>query len=60
MNLIVIKTIFCLMLMIVLLIMAFITKDVVNSQLFASLGIVIGASVYKLVSTQNITSNEKN
>jgi hypothetical protein len=42
MNLIVIKIFFCLVLMIAFLIMAFITKDISNSQLFASLGIITG------------------
>lgn len=53
MNLIVIKTSVCLILMIAFLIMAFITKNVVNSQLFASLGIITGALTLKFLSTKN-------
>ena len=59
MMLIVIKTSLCLVLMIAFLIMAFVTKDVVNSQLFASLGIITGAYASKFVSTQNTTTDEK-
>ena len=40
-----IKTYFCLALMIGLIVMALITKDVINSKLFASLGIITGAFV---------------
>lgn len=50
MNLILIKAIFCLALMIVYLIMASIIKDVVNSQLLASLAIITGAFTVKYLS----------
>ena len=60
MNLIVIKTILCLVSAIAFLIMAFITKDVVNNQLFASLGIITLAYASKFVSTKNTTTDEKN
>ncbi|WP_185964778.1 hypothetical protein [Flavobacterium franklandianum] len=53
MNLIVLKTSFCLILMIAFLIMAFITKDVVNSQLFAILVIIIGALASKHLLPKN-------
>ncbi len=59
MNLTEIKSIFYLVLMIAFLIMAFTTKDIVNRQLFASLGIITGAFVTKSLSTQNTTTNEK-
>jgi hypothetical protein len=53
MNLIVIKTSFCLVLMIAFLIIAFITKDVVNSQLLVALVILIGAVASKNLSSKN-------
>jgi hypothetical protein len=39
--------------------MAFFTKDVLNSQLFASIGIVAGALHTKFMSNQNINIDEK-
>ena len=54
-----IKTTICLVIMIVFGMMAFLTKDVLNSQLFASLGIIAGALLSKLMSTQNINIDEK-
>lgn len=59
MNLTVIKPSLCLILMIAFLIMAFITKDVVNSHLFTSLGIVTGTFASKFASNQNTTTDEK-
>lgn len=59
MNLFVIKTFFCLIFMIALVIMAFITKDIVYSQLFSSLGIIIVALTSKLVSTPKNRTDEK-
>jgi len=59
MNLIVIKTRICFILMIAVLIMAFIPKDVINSQVFASLGIITVAFVFKIMSTQHVTTDEK-
>jgi len=53
MNLIVVKTSFCLVLMIAFLLMAFITKDVVNSQLFVALVIITGALASKHLSPKN-------
>ncbi len=55
-----IKCTVCLILIIVFGLMAFLTKDVINSQLFASLGIISGALLSKLSSTQNSNINEKN
>jgi hypothetical protein len=60
MNLIVIKTSICLVLMIVFLIISFTTKDVLNSQLSASLGIISGAFAFKFLSTNNTTTDENN
>lgn len=54
MNAILLKNSFCLGLMIVFLILAFITKDAVNSQLSASLSIIIGAVLFKEVGIKNI------
>jgi hypothetical protein len=53
MNLIVIKTSFCLALMIAFLIMAFITKDVTISQLLVALVILTGALAAKHLSPKN-------
>ncbi|WP_298351599.1 hypothetical protein [Runella sp.] len=50
-----IKTYFCLALMIGLIVMALITKDVINSKLFASLGIITGAFV-----PSNLSDNSRN
>lgn len=59
MKFIVIKTIFCLVLMIAFIIMAFISSDASNELLFASLGIITGAFTTKFISTQNTTIDEK-
>lgn len=59
MKLIEIKTIIFLVLMIVFVSMAFLTKDVVNSQLFASIGIITGALLSKFILTQNVNIDEK-
>jgi len=53
MNLIVLKTSFCLVLMIAFLIMVFITKDLIDSQLFVALVIIIGAVALKSLSPKN-------
>jgi len=58
MKLMEIKTSLCFVSMLVFLIIAFTTKDVVNSQIFASLGIITGAVLSKNVSTQNQIKNE--
>jgi hypothetical protein len=54
-----IKSILCFVAIIVFGINAFITKDLLNSQLFASLGIISGAILTKIMSNQNTKSNEK-
>jgi hypothetical protein len=59
MNTALMKTLFCLLLMVAVLVMAFITKDVVNSKLFASLGIIIGALVSHNLSTCNKIYHEQ-
>ncbi len=48
----------CVLLMIVFGIMAFLTKDILNSQLFASIGIIAGALLSKLMTTQNANIDE--
>jgi hypothetical protein len=53
MNLIVLKTSFDLVLMIAFQIMAFITKDLIDSQLFVALVIIIGALALKYLSPKN-------
>ncbi len=58
MNNILLKTIFCLPIMIALLLMAFATKDAENGQLFASAGIITGAYLSKFLSNQNIHTDE--
>ena len=50
MNLIGKKTSFCLVLMIVFLLTAFIIKDEINSQIFSSLAIIMGALALKSLS----------
>lgn len=50
MNLIVVKTSFYLVSMIALLMMAFITNDTSNGQLFAALGIMTGSFAFKSLS----------
>lgn len=59
MRSIVTKTIFCLILMIAFLMIAFITNDVISRHLFASLGIIMGAFTSKFVSNQTQVKNEK-
>ncbi len=53
MNLIVLKTSFCFVLMLGFLIMAFIAKDFVISQLFVALVVIIGALTSKHLSSKN-------
>lgn len=54
-----IKINMCLLLMIVFAIMAFLTKDVLNSQLFASIGIIAGVLLTKFMSNYNTKIDEK-
>jgi len=58
MNFLVTKTIFCLVLMMAFLIIAVITNDVINRQLFASLGIITGAFTSKFILNQTQVKNE--
>ena len=53
MNVMIIKTFFILVVMVAFLIIAFITKDAVNSQLLVSLGIIAGAFASKHLSPKN-------
>ena len=57
MNLNSIKIVFCLLLMLVFLIMAFITNDVSNVQLFASFGIIMGAMAIKILNQNSKSEN---
>jgi len=52
-------SILCFLVMLVFGIEAFITKDVLNSQLFASIGIIAATILSKIISNQNTKSNEK-
>ena len=56
----VLKTSFCLVVIIAFLIMAFTTKDVVISQLFVALALIIGVLVSKHLSLKNPKSNQQN
>lgn len=58
MNLIELKTSFCLLVMIIFIIMAFLTKDVSHSQLFAAVAILIGALATKYISPKNPKQDE--
>ncbi|MCG3167693.1 MAG: hypothetical protein POELPBGB_03487 [Bacteroidia bacterium] len=58
MNISVIKPVLLLISMIALLIMAFITKDAINSNLFASISIIVWAVASHNPSTNKHTSNE--
>ena len=46
--------------MIVFIPLAFVTKDTLNSQLFASIGIISGALITKFISTAKPKIDEKN
>jgi hypothetical protein len=58
MNISAIKNIIVLILMVAFLIMAIITNDTINSQLFTSLAIILGALTLKNFSTKNQIKNE--
>jgi hypothetical protein len=59
MKLIEFKTTICQAFIIFFGIMSFLTKDVLNSQLFASIVIIAGALLFQCMSTQNTNINEK-
>lgn len=59
MNIVEIKTSLVFGSMIFFLVMALATQDAVNSQLFASFGIIAGASASHHISKQNKSSNSK-
>jgi hypothetical protein len=48
-----------LVLMILLLAMAFITNDVINSKLYTALSLIIGLNTSRTISTQKLNSNEQ-
>jgi hypothetical protein len=52
------KWIFSLLLMIVFIMLAILSNDMVDRQLFASLGIVMGAFTSKFISNQTQVKNE--
>lgn len=58
MNIAITKTSFWLILMIILLLMAIITNDVIDSKLFTSFGIITGVFILKYLSTQTKINNE--
>ncbi len=58
MNNILLKTIFCLVIMIVFLLMAFATNDTKNGQLFALAGIITGSYLFKFLLNQNTNTDE--
>jgi len=57
-NSVVIKACVCLVLMVAFLIMAFITKDIISSKIFTSLGLVTGTFAFYNLSAYNETKNE--
>lgn len=59
MDLIVAKTIFFIILMVVFLMIALTTKDIIDGHLYASLGVISGTFVSKFISTQTQVKNEK-
>ena len=52
MKVIVTKSIFCLVSMIIFLILAIITKDIFKSEIFACLGIIMGFVASKILSNK--------
>jgi hypothetical protein len=59
MKLIELKTTICQVLIIVFGIMSFLTKDILNSELFASIVVIASAILFQSMSTQNTNINEK-
>lgn len=59
MDIRILKTFFCLVLLIAFLVMAFITKEVIYSRLAASLGIIMGAYAFQFFSTKTTSTDEK-
>ena len=58
MNIAVTKTSFWLILMIILLLMAIITNDVIDSKIFTSFSIITGVFIFKYLSTETKINNE--
>jgi hypothetical protein len=59
MNAVTLKTSLFLTLMIVFIVIAFITDDPVNGQLYASLGIITGSYANKFISTPQVITIKK-
>jgi hypothetical protein len=59
MKLIELKTTICQVIIIVFGIMSFLTKDILNSELFASIVVIASALLFQCMSTQNTNINEK-
>jgi hypothetical protein len=59
MNVTMIKGLLCWVLMIVFIIMTFITKDVINSEFFACLGVAMAILSLKMLSTPKEITNEQ-
>jgi hypothetical protein len=59
MNVTMIKGLLCWVLMIVFIIMTFITKDVINSEFFACLGVTMAILSLKMLSTPKEITNEQ-
>lgn len=59
MDFLTLKTIFCVILMVLALMTAFTTNDIIDGHLYASLGVISGTFVSKFISTQTQEKNEK-
>ena len=59
MDFLVVKTIFCIILMVLALMTALTTSDIIDGHLYASLGVISGTFVSKFISTQTQVKNEK-
>lgn len=55
----IVKSVFCIVAIFVLIIMAFETSDPIKERLYASLGLLVGCFAYKLISNKTTHSNEK-
>jgi len=58
MNLSEIKTTLCIVVMLILVLMAFSANNLIDSRLFAGLGIIFGAIASRNLSTQHQRKNE--
>lgn len=55
----IVKSVFCLLAIVVLIIMAFEASDPIKERLYASLGLIVGCFANKLISNKTTHSNEK-